>query len=54
MARVGEIVGAFGGAEGVEKLADGVLGRLHGAGRGGAEERLAPWQSPSRSCRNSR
>jgi hypothetical protein len=37
---VGEVVGAFGGSEGVEQLADGVPERLDGARRGGAQQRL--------------
>ena len=37
---MGEVVGAFGGGEGVENLAEGAPERLDGAGGGGAEQRL--------------
>jgi hypothetical protein len=40
IAGVGEVVGAFGGGEGVENLAEGAPERLDGAGGGGAEQRL--------------
>ena len=37
---MGEVVGAFGGGEGVESVADGVPEAVDGAGCGGAQQRL--------------